>query len=115
MTIAGSLARYPAPVDADVLQLADSLDALAAFLKDHSEPYWAEWVATDAAQVRRGDGHGATHFLSALGGMGSLNDLVFAPMNGNAASREEGQDLTAQFDRLREDAYRRAKALARDL
>src|SRR5437588_343897 len=58
------------PVDPEVARLASLLDELAALLRAHSETRWAEWVAKDAALVRRGDAYGLTHFLSAFGGMG---------------------------------------------
>jgi hypothetical protein len=57
-------------------------------------------IAEDAARVRRGDGYGLTHFLSAFGGMGSLSDLAFDPLNGNAVSSAEGAELQDRFELL---------------
>lgn len=99
------------PMDADVERLAEALDELAAFLADHSESSWAEWTSKDAAWTRRGDGYGVTHFLSAFGGMGSLDDVVFDPRNGNAASMAEAEGLNQAFDELRGRAWRLASAL----
>jgi Domain of unknown function (DUF6966) len=98
-------------MDPDVARLADSLDRLAAFLADHGEERWAAWVATDARRVRDGDRRGVSHFLQAFGGMGSLNDLVFAPVNENARSEAEGHRLTGELRRMTADAYRQASEL----
>jgi len=101
-------------VDPDVARLADALDELGAFLHEHAEPGWASWVSEDAARVRRDDGYGVTHFLSAFSGMGSLNDLMFHPANGNAADIREAEALQQRFDRLRSTAFVLASALRRD-
>jgi Domain of unknown function (DUF6966) len=98
-------------MDPDVARLADALDRLAGFLADHGEERWAAWVAADARQVRNGDPGGVSHFLQALGGMGSLNDLVFAPVNGNVRSEAEGRQLTEELRRMTSDAYRQASDL----
>lgn len=101
-------------MDPDVLRLADALDELAQFLAAHSAPFWADWISKDAARVRQGDGYGVTNFLSAFGGMGSLNDLLFTPANGNASSVAEGNELQDRFDRLCGDAWSLAEALRHD-
>jgi hypothetical protein len=98
-------------MDADVVRLADALDDLATFLIAHSEPSWGDWIARDAVLVRRGDGRGVTHFLSAFGGMGSLNDLLFDQENGNAASEPEAKALNERFEELRDRAWRQAITL----
>jgi hypothetical protein len=100
-------------MDPTVIRLADALDELAEFLAGHSEPAWADWVAKDAARLRQGDGSGVTHFLSAFGGMGSLNDLAFDPINGNAASAAEGAELQERFELLCANARELADGLRR--
>lgn len=98
-------------MDEDVTRLADALDVLAAFLAENSQDFWAEWVSKDADWVRRGDGYGVIHFLSAIGGMGSLNDLVFHPLNGNAGSVAEAEVLNPRFRNLLGEAWTLADAL----
>lgn len=100
-------------MDPDVIRLADAMDALASFLATHNEPHWAEWVGKDAQLVRRGDGYGVIHFLSAFGGMGSLNDLVFHPLNGNATDGEAAV-LNEEFARLSSSAWSQANSLRHD-
>lgn len=100
-------------MDPDVIRLADTLDELASFLMAHSEPTWGEWIAKDANLVRRGDGYGVTHFLSAFGGMGSLNDLGFHPIDGKAASISAAEELNKQLGDLVGRAWTQADALRR--
>lgn len=100
--------------DADTL--ADAMDAVVAFLRARvREPgdrmaFWANWVYTDSDRVRRGDHYGIEHFLSAFGGMGSINDLLF-----DAPSNADSWSGSAEFDRLKERAWELANAAARDL
>jgi hypothetical protein len=91
------------------------MDSVVAFLRARvHEPgdrvaFWADWVETDSERVRGGDFCGVEHFLSAFGGMGSLNDLRFdAPLNEGSSSG------SADFDRLKERAWGLAKAAARN-
>jgi hypothetical protein len=51
------------------------------------------------------------HFLEAFGGMGSLNDVYFHPVNGNAKSKEEGWQITLHFRELKTEAFRLANEL----
>ena len=101
-------------MDADLESLVVALDRLARFLAMHGEAGWADWVAGDATRVRRGDGHGVTHFLEAFGGMGSLRDLAFSPSNGNAASDAEAALLNQAFGEILADARAEADALRHD-
>ena len=100
--------------DARVESLLATLDDLAGFLRAHDETGWADWVAQDAAWIRAGDLHGVRHFLRALGGQGSLSDVLFNPGNGNAVDMEEADRLNAEFDSLTTRGYDLAKALARE-
>jgi len=45
--------------------------------------------------------------------MGSLSDLVFSPLNGNATSDAEAAVLNDQFARLRAEAWTAADRLRR--
>jgi hypothetical protein len=74
------------PVAAQKAELIETLDELRGLLRGHREEFWADWVDRDVEKLRGDDGEGARHFLSALGGMGSLNDVYFHPFNGNAKS-----------------------------
>jgi hypothetical protein len=100
-------------LDPDVARLAAAMDELAEFLRGQRQARWAGWVATDAATIRRGDARGLIHFLSAFGGMGSLDDLLFSPANGSASSDGEAALLNARLRHLLEAARSQADALRR--
>jgi hypothetical protein len=55
--------------------LVETLDALVSELRLRDQERWATWLERDRDLLRRGDFEGIRHFLSAFGGMGSLNDL----------------------------------------
>lgn len=95
-------------------ELADSIERLARFLRDHNESSWADKLDQDALWIRRDDAYGLDRFLGLFGGMGSLNDLVFHPLNGNCEEGEEAE-LNEEFQALRHDAWQRAQDARLDL
>ncbi len=106
----------------DKEQLERLLDALADFL-DANPPgshgpdqtnYFAQQVRASADEVRRGDAHGLRRFLGLHGGMGSLNDTYYQPVNRNAASEREAEELQARFEELDPPAWRLASELLRE-
>jgi hypothetical protein len=98
-------------VAVDEVRLAGLMDEMVALLKYQGEEHWAEWIEYDARLIREHDGRGVEHFLEAFGSMGSLYDLVFHPVNGNAASEADGRAAT---DRLHE-LIAEAQPIAQDL
>ena len=80
--------------------LASLIEQTAELLKTHGEEHWADWMEADARAIRARDAWGLDHFLAAFGGAGSLRDLIFHPMNGNAETTEVGRAATEQLDRL---------------
>ena len=58
------------------------LGELERLLRLHNELHWADWISSDRQRIANHDIGGVDHFLSALGGMGSLNDLLILPENG---------------------------------
>ena len=97
-------------MEKDIERLVGLLNELVKLLADHAEPHWAEWIAKDIAWIQRGIGYGVLHFLSAFGGMGSLNDVVFDRHSDNAAFLEEA----TRFQDLKEEAYVLASGLRHD-
>jgi hypothetical protein len=69
----------------------------------HGQDYFADWVDGDRAKIADGDADGASHFLQAFGGIGSLNDVVFQP-------RDADKELRA----LAEEAFQLQLGLAAD-
>lgn len=98
-----------------VEHLATLIDQTAELLKAHGEEHWADWLEADARAIRVRDGWGLEHFLAAFGGSGSLRDVIFHPMNGNAESAEDGRAATERLDELLSEAYAIALDLEREL
>jgi hypothetical protein len=95
--------------------LATLIDQTVELLKAHGEEHWADWLEADVRAIRARDGWGLEHFLAAFGGSGSLRDLIFHPMNGNAESAEDGRVATERLDELLSEAYPIALDLEREL
>jgi hypothetical protein len=95
-------------VEDELQLLATALERFALFLRRHGEAHWAEWVQGDSERLRARDYTGVEHFLSAFGGMGSLNDLVFPDRGGL-----EYHALWQARDDVAEPAYALAKAIQR--
>lgn len=98
-----------------VEHLAGLIDQTVDLLKAHGEDHWAEWLEADVRAIRARDGWGLEHFLAAFGGSGSLMDLVFHPVNGNASTDTDGRAATDRLHELLDEAYPIAQDLARDL
>lgn len=95
-------------------ELASALKELATFLRERGER-WAEPVERSAREVEAGDAHGVRRFLRLFGGMGSINDLVFHPMNNNATADEDVDLVNKHFQSLRSHAWSLATSLLREL
>jgi len=63
-------------------QLVASLNDAVARLRLLGQSRWATWLERDRSQIASGDLRGVTHLLSAFGGSGSINDLVFPDESG---------------------------------
>jgi hypothetical protein len=90
----------PTPAVERLLRVRDELGGL---LRRHGQDYFADWVDGDRAKIADGDADGASHFLQAFGGIGSLNDVVFQP-------RDADKELPA----LAEEAFQLQLGLAAD-
>ena len=92
-------------------RLANILEETAALMESDGDHHWAKWLKRDAADLRRGDIGGATHFLSAFGGMGSLND-TYGRVGPSKPEREK-TTIERICDRL-DSAWHIASRLVRD-
>jgi hypothetical protein len=95
-------------------RLVEVLTLLGGLLREHSEVFWADWIAADATRTSRGDRYGLEHLLTAYGGMGSLNDVYFDPLNGNASTAPQAVSLNQTVGLLRSEAYALARGLQRE-
>jgi hypothetical protein len=98
-----------------VEHLATLIEQTATLLKYQGEEHWADWLEADARAIRARDGWGLEHFLAAFGGAGSLYDLIFHPVNGNASSDADGKLATERLHELLDEAYPIALDMQREL
>ena len=86
-------------------------DELATIFELHGEQRWSHWIRDDAANLRRGDLGGVRHFLSAFGGMGSLNDRYLCIENGDKIEKAAVITVNTRLSQIRSDAW----SLAREI
>lgn len=94
--------------DARVARLLATMEEAAALLRAHGQPGWATWLERDLYRIADGDRGGIEHLLSAYGGMGSLNDVVLMPTDGDPFGDE-------RLSVLRSAMFADASALLRHL
>ncbi len=112
--------RHSAPVNDDdferrLAELLATLDDASALLAKHGAQHWAGWISENRERIANHDRHGLDHLLMAFGGMGSLNDLVFHPLNGNASGEDPNDWDNDELDALRSKIFRNATALRHEL
>ncbi len=94
-------------------ELVERLRQLQASLERLGEAHWAGWIARDIDLLELSDFYGIEHFLSAFGGMGSLNDLVIHPLNGHTCSEAEVESVNARLRAELSDAHALAAEIKR--
>jgi hypothetical protein len=95
--------------------LLDAAGEASVLLRRYGEERWASWLDGDAERVRRGDRYGLDHLLTAFGGMGSLNDLMFHRLNGHDITDEEAETANEQLSGHVGRIFRHASHLQREL
>jgi hypothetical protein len=98
-------------MDANIKHLADLIEKAEVLLSSHGERRWSGWFSKDVSRIRNLDLNGVAHFLSAFGGMGSINDLVLHPMNGHSISEAELDAVNSSFRVILAEAYDLARKL----
>jgi hypothetical protein len=96
-------------------RLLTALDQASSLLEQHGERRWATWLAADRQRIDNGDRYGLEHVLQGFGGMGSLTDLVFGPINGNSDNEEVGTRDTERLRQLTNTVFVEATAMRRAL
>ena len=82
-------------------RLVEKLDEIVRILESHGEQHWSKWIRGDATELRLGNLNAVHHFLSAFGGMGSLNDRWLCPENGDKITKSEVESVNARFSQAR--------------
>ncbi len=94
-------------------ELLKVLDELVAILELHGERHWSQWIRDDASIIREGDLYGVRHFLTAYGGMGSLNDMWLCASNGHKITEEETKSENERLSKMRSEAWDLAQLILR--
>jgi hypothetical protein len=97
--------------DARLARLLTTLEEAVSLLVEHGAGSWAAWLDGDRWRIENGDRHGLDHLLETFGGMGSLNDLVFHPLNGNASGEDPAEWDNDTLSGLRARIFTEASAL----
>ena len=71
-----------------------------------------ELVVAACRGVAAGDTRAAARLLAGFGGMGSLSDLMFHPVNKNVGSMDDARPLNHKLRGLLDDVYRLAASIA---
>jgi hypothetical protein len=101
--------------DSTLNVLLRAMGDLVGLLKSSGNEHWADWVDRDRQTIAGGDPEGLVHFLSAFGGMGSLNDVVIRREEGRALLRDEGVRANELLWEVRDRAWTSASQLKREL
>ena len=89
----------------DTSKLTQTLEGLVSHLKKFNEQHWSKLIEDDLHFLRKGDDYGAKRFLTYFGGMGSLNDVWLCSANGHTVADEKQQQVNAEFDALKSQAW----------
>lgn len=94
-------------------RLAGDLGETARLLNRHGEEHWAAWAARCRRGLEARDVAAFERILRAFGGMGSFNDLVIMAVNGHDVDPQQEPAVNDRLDRLRQQVWEDANALAR--
>lgn len=99
------------PKTTELVELMTELDELLArFGRDH----WSKWVREDMARIKNSDSAGVQHFLSAFGGMGSLNDVYLCPANCDRIKEDQVEKVNGDLSSLLSRCWELATAIAHE-
>lgn len=96
-------------------ELIGVLDELAAVLEEDGNVRWGGWMRKARARLLNSDYSGIEYFLSAYGGMGSMNDVIVGQRykNGVLEWRSGHIELNQKFNALSAKALKLADAIKR--
>ena len=98
----------------EVEELAGCIESAAILLRSYNELHWGSWLAKDVALIRANDFWGVEHFLSAFGGMGSINDLIISPINGHQVDFDQVERANEELRSILSKAYNLASKLQKE-
>ncbi|MFE9204230.1 DUF6966 domain-containing protein [Micromonospora sp. NPDC007230] len=100
-------------IDENFRRFRAALVELRDLLRRHDNEHWAQWADRALIRVDAGDAGGLDHWLSAYGGMGSINDL--SPNWSKLPPPDQERSAYERIDELRGLCYGLAGQLKIDL
>jgi hypothetical protein len=85
-------------------QLLDRLDEAITLLRGVGETQFSEWLAKDRPRIASRKTSALHHLMSAFGGAGSINDILF-----------DDDRLNRRFGKLRTEIWQHAQAMLREI
>jgi hypothetical protein len=101
--------------DQRLARLIEALEETASLLRRRGSSEWAASLDSSRLRIVNHDRDGFDQLLGVFGGMGSLNDLVFHPLNGNASGNNPADWDNETLDGLRHRLFTEATALRNEL
>ena len=94
-------------------RLFAALDQAVPLLRRYSKDSWADWLESDRVKIAEGGSYGLGHLLQAFGRIGSLNDLIIDPVNGDVVEDLDVSAANEELTDLREEIWTTAEAIRR--
>ena len=93
--------------------LIETLERLAALLRQYDEDQHASWLESDRVGLQRGDSGALDHLLSPYVGLRSLRDVGLYSVNGHRLPLMEADRITARLRKLVSEAQNLATTISR--
>ncbi len=102
------------PLGPKTKALVQTLLELEKLLDDVGERHWSSWCAKARSRIEHSDFSGVEHWLSAYGGMGSINALCICEANGHSVDANAEKPINKGIRQRLERAYKLADDLKRE-
>jgi hypothetical protein len=99
------LAKGQATVGPKTRLLCDRLQETISLLEGVEERPWAELLRGYADLIADGDYEGVERLSRVFGGMGSFNDLVIHPLNGDTVAEADITPVNERLQALRSESH----------
>jgi hypothetical protein len=95
------------------LELIEVLAETSQLLRAHNETHWSEFLESSRRLVEERDFRGVDQVFGGFGGMGSFNDVLTHPLNGNSIDASDVPSLNERFQSLKSNIWELVGALRR--
>lgn len=93
--------------------LRSAVSKVVDLLNEFGDDHWSTWFADVEQRLERHDPDAFDRASMAFGGMGSFNDVVIHPINGDAVPSDRIATVNERLDELRNVIGREARELGR--